>query len=256
MGIVFSANRALVANYQEETATIRDILIEPGRPEASVKLAPLTSVEVDKILKKLDSLVMQLANPAIATIVAEEVQAILVAIRMCKTETKEDFMGLLSAGSNLDICWLRPMHIGSSLLATSGSNKGLYAGTNAAVLTWLHNFTATTETDMVPEQTMKEEAVVIHLGAVNPIEDPKLESIKFYLAGIPTPAQSCEFRGIRKSFGSQDVPIVRFEKPIIVGPEKKQQIKVKPYVTGNDKCQLLSLLITKSEDMLLTIVSA
>jgi len=251
MGIVYSANRALVANYIEETATIRDILIEPGRPEASVKLAPLTSLEVDRIIKKLDTLVMQLASPAIATIVAEEIQAILVAIRMCKTETKEDFMGLLSAGSNLDICWLRPEHIGSSLLSTGGtSSTGLYAGTGGEVLTWLHNFTAITATDIVPSQIMKEECTLIHLGAINPIEDPKVESIMFYLAGIPTPAQSLEFR-VRKSFGTYDIPIVRFEKPIIIGPEKTQRIAIKPFVTGNDRCQLISLLVAKSEDMVL-----
>jgi len=253
MGIVFNTNRALVREYGEETALIKDILIEPGRPEASVKLATLSSFEVDRILKKLDALVMQLSNPAIATIVAEETQAIIVAIRMVKTETKEEFMGLLSAGSNLDICWLRPCHIGCSLLSTGGtSSTGLYAGTGAAVLSWLHNFTTTTETDIVPSQVMKEECTVIHLGAINPIEDPKVEAIKFYLAGIPTPAQSLEFRGVRKTFGTYDLPIVRFEKPIIIGPEKTQQIKIKPYATGNDKCQLISFLIAKSEDMVLT----
>lgn len=162
-------------------------------------------------------------------------------------------MGLLSAGSNLDICWLRAQHIGSGLLMTEIADgaHGVWAQAEKT-RTWLKTVVAGTEIDLVPPQTSKEEAAIIHLGTIDPIEVPKLDAIRFYIAGIPTPAQSLEYR-IRDTFDANDCPICRFEKPIIIGPEKKQQIRVYPYASGDDKTELLSFLITKAEDLLLTV---
>jgi len=255
MGIVFQTNRALVRDYAEETAVIKDILIEPGRPESQVKLAPLSSLEVDRILRKLDTLCMQVKSPAIATMLAEETQAILVAVRLCKVETHESFMGILSAGSNLDIAWLRAIHVGSSLMNSVGTAScGVCQQANCTD-TWLFSHTAATEINLIPSQTMQEEACVIHLGAINPIDVPKLDAIRVDIAGIPTPAQSLEYR-LRKTFEEHETPLVRFEKPVIIGPEKRQLIRVYPYLTGNDKTQLISLIIARAEDLLLTVTSA
>jgi len=252
MGIAYQTNKSLVRDYTEETAVIRDVLIEPGRPECSVKLAPLTALEADRILKKLDTLAMQALSPAIATILAEEAEPILVAVRMVKTETKEAFMGVLSAGSNLDICWLRAIHVGSGIMNSAGTaNCGVCQQANCT-RTWLFAYVAGTEINLVPSQTMAEEAAVIHFGVYDPIDVPKLESIRFDIAGIPTPAQSIELR-IRKAFGENETALARFEKPVIVGPEKRQLIRVYPYASGDDRAQLISLLITKAEDLTLTV---
>lgn len=251
MGLVYQANKGLIKNYNEETIKWSKALIEPGRSESEVKLASLTKAEVDAILLKLDILASEKANPAVATIVAEEAESILVAVRLVKIETKQAFGGILGSGSNLDIKWLRPKDVGGTLLnPLATGSKGLYGGTSAAVYTWLQTFTANTSDDLIPSQTMAEEAAVIHLGGIDPIEVPKLESIRFTLAGIPSPAQSLA-SNIRKSLGTEDVVVVRFEKPVIVGPEKTQLIDVMPMISGDSKFQLLSFLIAKASDLTL-----
>jgi hypothetical protein len=251
MGLIYQSNKGLVTSFKEETTKWSKALIEPGKGEAEVKLAPLTSEEVNAILLKLDILASEKANPAIAAMIAEEMESILIAIRMVKSETKASFAGILGAGSNLDIKWLRPKDVGGSLLNSAGtSSKGLYSGTSGGVYTWLNSFTANTSDDLIPSQTMAEEAAVIHMGAIDPVEVPKIESIKFTLAGIASPAQSTPFN-IRKTLGTEDLPVVRFEKPVIVGPEKTQAIDVMPNITGDSKFQLLSFLIARAQDLTL-----
>lgn len=246
--LVYLESKHLIKDYQDETREITNILIQPGQMSVSQKLSFLSAAEVDAILHKLDALAMSVMNEAVAIMVAEEVPGILLAIRMVKAESKESFAGMLGAGRTLDIAWLRAKDIGGTILnpATTGS-KGVHGQTNATTA-WLYEHTADTSTEIIPEQTMKEEAGVIHLGAMDPIEVPKLESIKFTLAGVPTPAQSLEFR-VRKGFGNNEVAVARFEKPVIVGPEKKQKIEVEPYADGDDKCQMLSFLIAMAEDL-------
>jgi hypothetical protein len=251
MGTVYQSNKGLLTSFSEETIKWPKALIEPGKDDPEVKLASLSSKEVNAILLKLDMLASDKANPAIAAMVAEEVESILVAIRLVKMETKAAFGGILGSGSNLDIKWLRPKDVGGSLLNPAGStSKGLYGGTSAGVYTWLNSFTANTSDDLIPSQTMAEEAAVIHLGAIDPVEVPKIESIKFTLSSIPTPAQSTPFN-LRKTLGTEDLPVVRFEKPVIVGPEKTQAIDVMPNITGDSKFQLLSLLIARASDLTL-----
>jgi len=249
MGIVYQANKDKIKDYPEETIKWKNALIEPGKAEAEVKVAPLSKDEAEVIILKLDQLALTAQHEGIAKMVAEEVESILVAIRMVKAETKAAFAGILGSGAQLDIMWLRPKDVGGSLLNPAGvAAKGLYGGTSGGVYTWLRTFTANTSDDVIPEQTMAEEAAVIHLGAIDPIEVPKLNAIEFTLAGIPAPAQSLPFN-IRTTFGSDTVPFVRFEKPIIVGPEKTQKIVVMPNISGDSKFQLLSFLIGKAEKL-------
>jgi hypothetical protein len=251
MGIVYQGNKGLIKSYVEETVKYKNALVEPGKTEAEIKLAPLSSGEVERILLKLDMLAIEKMNDPVAIMVAEEVESILTLIRMVKAETKAEFAGILGAGSNLDIAWLRPKDVGGALLNPAGTaNKGLYGGASGGIYTWLQTFTANTSDDLIPEQIMAEEAGVIHLGAIDPVEVPKLNTIRFALAGIPTPAQSLPFN-IRHTFGADSLPLVRFEKPIIVGPEKKQAIDVMPNISGDSKFQLLSLLAAKAESLTL-----
>lgn len=246
--LVYQHNTNLIKDYPEETREITNILIQPGQMATRQKLAGLIADEVDAILHKLDALAMSVMNEAVAIIVAEEAPGILLAIRMVKAESKESFAGILGTGRSLDIAWLRAKDIGGLILnPLATGSKGVHGQSNSTTA-WLYTHTADTSTEIIPEQTMKEEAGVIHLGAMDPIEVPKLEAILFTLAGVPTPAQSLEFR-VRKGFGNNEVAVARFEKPVIVGPEKKQKIEVEPYAAGDDKCQMLSLLIAMAEDL-------
>jgi len=250
MGLVYLANKGLIRKYPEGMVDWTKSLIQPGQAKAAVKAAELTAEEVEIILLKLDQLAMSKQHEAIATMLAEEAESILLAIRMVKEETKEPFLGMLGVGSNLEMLWLRPKDVGSTTLLNSAGTAGLglYSGTSAGVYTWLKSFIAGTSADIIPEQTMVEEAAVLHLGGIDTVEIPKLESITFTLAGIPAPAQSLPFN-LRKSVGATDLPFVRFEKPIIVGPEKKQKVAVMPNITGDSKFQLLSLLIAKASSL-------
>jgi len=249
MGLVFQATKGLIRDFPEETVSWKKALIEPGKAVTDVKCAPLSAEEVEMILLKLDQMAMSVQHEGIAKMVAEEAESILLAIRMVKDETKSPFAGILGAGANLDMMWLRPKDVGGTLLNPAAtSSKGLYDGTSGGVLTWTHSFTADTAAAIIPEQTMAEEAAVVHLGAIDPVEVPKIGAMKVTLAGIPAPAQSTPFN-IRGSFGTQTLPFVRFEKPIIVGPEKTQKIELEPDITGDSKFQLMSLLIAKAEKL-------
>jgi len=251
MGVVYqkAKDAGWIKSYPEESVRWEKALIEPGRPEATVKAAALTAEEADRLFLKLDMLTQTTQHEGIAYMVAEEADSILLLVRMVKTQSKADFYGILGAGKNLDIAWLRPKGVGGPLLnPAAATGKGLYGGTSGGVYSWQRAFTANTSDDVIPEQTMAEEAGVIHLGAIDPIEVPKLNMIKFTLAGIPAPAQSLPFN-IRKGFGVEYLPFIRFEKPIIVGPERKQKVEVMPAITGDSKFQLLTLLVAKAESL-------
>ncbi|GAI69458.1 unnamed protein product [marine sediment metagenome] len=249
---VSQVNAHLIQDYKEETLSWGKALITPGQDAVSVKCGPLSRAEVDAILIKLDLLSLNRQNPAISAILAEEADSILIAIRRVKAETKENFRGILGAGASLDICWLRPHHVGDKYLLNSGeaTTTGLWGGANGAVVTWLHEI-ATQEADcIIDEQKMIKEAAVIHLGAIDPIEVPKFEAITFKSSGITSPAQSLAFSK-RSAFGTELTPVVRFEKPILIGPEKTQEIALYSQATGDTRLELLSLLITKAENLVL-----
>jgi len=251
MGIVYRENKDLVKNYTEETLKWTEAVVECGKKEAEVKLAAFSSEEAKTLLLKLDALALERANPLVATIVAEEANSILTLARMVKVETKQEFAGILGTGSALDITWLRAKHVGGSLLnPLAATGKGVYGGTSGAVLTWLRTETTTGTKTIIPDQVMAEEAGVIYLGAIDPIEVPKVDALQFKIADIPTPAQSLALK-IRLSFDASTLPVVKLEKPIIVGPEKKQQMDIFWYATGDDKFEPLALLVAKAEALTL-----
>jgi len=251
MGVVYQANKGLIKDYAEETIRYSKALIEPGRKEAEVKLAPFSEGEVDALLLKLDVLAAERMNPAVAVIVAEEAESILITARMVKTDTKAEFAGILGAGSNLEIVWLRAKDVGGPLLNPAGeANKGLYGGASGGVYTWLYTFTANTVANIVPDQIMAEHAGMIYLGFIDPIEVPKVEAVRYTLAGIPSPAQSLAFR-IRQTFGVESLPVARLEKPVIVGPERKQAVDLIGGIDGDSKPEPLALLISKAESIVL-----
>ncbi len=238
-----------IKSYSEETLKWDKALIEPGRYTAQVKVAEVSEDEVKAFFLKLDQLAMSRQNAAIAAMIAEEADSILLALRMVKLETKEPFAGILGAGANLDIAWLRPKDVGASLLnGPEEDNLGLYKGTSGEVYTWLSPLTENTSAHIIPEQTTAEEVTVVHLGAIDPIEVPKVNAISFTISAIPAPAQSCPFN-IREGFGNNTMPFVRFEKPVIIGPEKKQKVELMPVATGDTKFQLLSFLIARAQDL-------
>ena len=247
MGKVYLSNQGLIKPYSEGSTKVRKALMQTGQGEVDAKAANLTAEEVERILLKLDMLANSAQDEAIAVMIGEEVESILAAIRMVKDETKEPFMGIQGLGSSLDIAWLRPRNVGetNTLNSAATAGLGLYSGTSGGVYSWLKSHVAGTAQDMIPTQTMSEEAAVIHLGAIDPVEEPKCNAITFYIASVASPTQSMKFN-IRRGGGNYSTPFVRFEKPIIIGPEKSQRVSVVPNITGDSKVELLSLLVTKA----------
>lgn len=249
MGVVYQQNKGLVAAYKAEVIKWPKALVAPGKMEAEVTLATLSGEEVERILLKLDALALSTQHEGIAKMVAEEVESILIAIRMVKTETKAEFAGLLGAGPALDIEWLRAKEIGAAILdskaavATEGPwQNGIYS--------WLQTVAAPTADYIIDPQTISEEAGLIHLGAIDPIEVPKIGAVSFEIAGIATPAQTCPFN-LRRGFGNQALPFVRWEKPVIIGPETLHAIQCYPNISGDTKMQLLSFIIARAQDLTL-----
>ena len=242
-------HRGLIKDYPEETMVWDRALIEPGREDPAITLAPFSAREVEVLFQKLNMLALYREHPGIASMVAEEADSILVACRRVKTETKQELRGILGTGANLEIAWLRAKDVGGRLTDQSGvAGKGAYGlGLGGGIYSWLNTFTAGVSVDMFPEATMVEEAGIIFLGFIDPIEVPKVEAIQFTLAKIPSPPQSLAFRINQEFGGPGSLPFARLEKPVFVGPERRFSVTVNPGISGDSKCEPLALLITTAE---------
>lgn len=249
MGLVYSQVGTWVKPYSEKTEMVKEAVVTPGQDRVSLTLEDVSREEVDLLAKKLDVLANQRQNEAIAAMVAKSFPAILTAMRWVKVESAQEFRGMKAMGKQLDICWLRPEDVGGSILNTAGTaSKGLYGGTSAEVYTWKNKFTAGTADDIIPEQTMKDEAAVIHLGAIDPVSVPKVNRIGFKVSGQRTPDQSLAYSHLNGT----ELSLQEFEYPVLVGPKQKQEIELDAHISGDDKTELLTLLIAQAEDLAFT----
>lgn len=255
MGQVFLNNQGLLKDFAEEAnAAYAEAVINPGQPSSPVSLAAFSAVEAKILLLKLDAFVSQLNNPLIATMVAENAQAIMIAVRMAKEQAKGVFGGILSAGTMLDMRWLRPRDVGGAILNPAAALlSGLYGGVSGTVFSWLQPTVGGVLQHIIPSQTMEQFASVIHLGGIEPVEIPKITDVVFTLGGQPTPPQSAGQN--MKTYAGQhyDIQVTRFEKPVIVGPMQSQAIDVMPGAGGNTKFQLLSLICARAQELTTTI---
>lgn len=245
MGLVYKTNQHLIQHYDAGTASVDNALITPGQDRVVVKVAEVDAEEVQSLLQKIDVIANSYINEAIAVAYAETFPVVLTAMRMVKEEAKAPFKGMTASGTELDATTLIPEDVGGLILNPAGTaDTGLYGGTKAAVYTWLDAHVAATSDDLIPEQIMSQYAAVIHIGAIDSVAVPKVNRIKFTLSGVPTPAQPTIFN-IRGVNGT--APFVRFQKPVLVGPLKKQKIDVDPNITGDSKFELMSVLIAKAD---------
>jgi len=248
MGKIWKERQDLIKDYPDETLTLSNALIMPGQESAEVKVAEFSETEASLLLRKLDVMVPDRGNELVATMVAEEADSIITLARMVKDNTKDTFRGVLGAGGNLDISWLRAKMVGSAnfLNKDGTSSCGVYGGTSGGVLTWLHTETSTGSKTIIPAQTMNQYAGLIYIGAIDPVEVPKVDAIQWTIATIPAPAQTLSF-DIRKDFSDNDLPITRFEKPVVIGPEKLQKVDLHWYITGDDKFKPIAFVVAKAE---------
>jgi hypothetical protein len=247
MGLVYKANQNMIQHYDAGTASVDNALITPGQDHVVVKVAEVDAEEVQNLLQKVDAIANSYENEAIAVAYAEVFPVILTAMRMVKEEAKAPFKGITASGTELDAVALIPENVGGGIMCTEAvtTNLGLFAGTAAGVYTWLSTVgTVATAEAIVPQQTMSQYAAMVHIGAIDTVAVPKYNRIKFELSGVPTPAQSTLFN-IRGVNGT--APFIRFQKPVLVGPLKKQRIYVDPNIAGDSKFELMTVLIARAD---------
>jgi len=247
MGLVYKTNQHLIMHYDAGTAAVDNALITPGQDRVVVKVAEVDAEEVQSLLQKVDAIANSYINEAVAVAYAETFPVVLTAMRMVKEEAKAPFKGIIASGTELDATALIPEDVGGTVLGAGGSGLYLYAA-GTVIRTWLETFATGTAEAMIPEQTMSQYAAVVHIGAIDSVAVPKVNRIKFTLSGVPTPAQPTIFN-IRGVNGT--APFVRFQKPVLVGPLKKQKVEVDPNITGDSKFELMSVLIARADVLIM-----
>ena len=252
MGAVYTQNKSLEHAYDAvDQGKIEDILIDPSQQSPTYTLASLSHDEVTTILKKLDSLAFG-NSPQVTLMLAEGAYAVIKAAQLVKAQSKQQFRGEFAQGAALDMRFLRPKDAGNIILSpasTVGAGAtGLYAGLAGSVYTWLHAGVVNTTYALIPSQTMELYAAVVYLGFIDPIEVPSVEAFRYTLYGVVVPAQSCDFKMI-KTFGTNELPAVKLEKPIIIPPLGIQALDVYSYRTGDDKIQPVAIVIARSQEL-------
>lgn len=258
MGTVYLANTKpgkdnLVHDYPAvNQGPLQDILIDPSQQEPTFTMAALSSDEANTILKKLDSMAPGW-SPQVTLMLAEGAYAVMKAVQLVKAQTQQKFRGIFAQGAALDMRWLRPLDVGGTILNPAATaSKGLYGGTSAAVYTWqTTGLTANASNSIIPSQTMELYAAIVYLGFINPIEVPSQSAYQFTLYGVTVPAQSMEYDTI-KTFGVNELPAVKLEKPIIVPPLGVQALNTYSFRAGSDNTQPVAILIARSQELTLT----
>ncbi len=253
MGSVYTSNKALEHDYvTEDAGMLNDFLVDPSKDKPQFSLAKLSLDEVTAILKKLDSLAPGW-SPQITLMLAEGAAAVIQAVRLVKALSKQEFRGIFAQGNGLDLRLLRPKDIGGAILrgTAAAGTLGLYGGGGGAVYTWYYTGSVSNVTNHVfTSQTMEDYGALVYLGFIDPIEVPPIEAFQFTLNGIPVSAQSCDFKMI-KTFNSNELPVVKVEKPIIVPPMGQQALDMYPYRTGNTRIQPVGILVARFVEMTL-----
>ena len=95
---------------------------------------------------------------------------------------------------------------------------------------------------------MSQYAGVIHLGFIDSIDIPKMTTFVYTVTGVATPPQS--LAGLKRAGSGQsyDIPLMRFEKPIMVPPLHAQQFSVLPGPAGDSRLEPISFLVGQCQD--------
>lgn len=241
----------LIRNYQDETRPLSYGMLNVGKQQMAAKLSAITEWEVDTFVHDIDALANDAQNVEISKAVAQELPALIDALRMVNHETTQGYGGLRAVGAELDVGWLTPAMIGNTTLLNNVGTAllGIYAAANGT-RTWTATFVAGTAQDVIPSQQMSQYAGLVHIGAIDTIAVPKLNRIRFTLSGVNTPLQPLNFN--HRTIGeTADLRFVKFKQSIIAGPLKTQAVTVYPNLAGDAKLELLSILIAKAESLTL-----
>ena len=252
MGSVWKNNQDLAVAWPAvDQGKLEDILIDPSQQSPTYTLASLTQDEAITILKKLDSLAPGW-SPQITAMLTEGAYAVIKLVQLVKAQTKQQFRGFFAQGAALDLRLLRAKDIGGPILnggltATSGIYGGVTPPGAGYPCTYLNTFVAKTTQNLIPSQTMLLYGGCVHFGFIDPIEVPPIDAVQWTLYGVAVPLQSTEFKAI-KTIDSNELPVAKLEKPIIVPPLGIQQLTVFPYRSGDSKIQPITVVCGRAQD--------
>ncbi|MBT9160986.1 MAG: hypothetical protein DDT26_02283 [Dehalococcoidia bacterium] len=246
MGLVYQKQSGLIRHYPAETIEFTRALIMPGDAKAKITAAEVSSDEVERLILKLDIMALETEHEGVTRLVADCADAVLAMMRWVKHETTFPFMSILGKGGQLDATWAEPKDVGGGILNPAGTPLlGLYGGASGGVFSWLRTFVANTALGIIPSQIMSARAGMLHMGMIDATQVPKVNRIRFTLAGQVGAAQPTKF-SIRKGFGIEQMPYVRFARPVMIGPRQTQAIDLMPNISGDSRPELLSIIIAEA----------
>lgn len=212
--------------------------IEVGRQSRA--LAEVSEEEVQEVVEKLDAQADDLLNPIVARMTALALSDIIALVRAVKDETKVEFQGMTATGNALDVQLSRPIDFTR------------IAG-NTGQVTWNQNRTSTGAAAWIGtsanEESLSENEGFIFLGAIDPVEVPKVGAFQFYRFGDAIGPAQATFLRDRRTFGDGSVPAFRFPKPIYMLPQATFYSQVYIEETGFDRLEPVSYHVSRRSDI-------
>ncbi len=250
MGLIALTCRDKIHRYPEETVIVSSVLTDIGKDKLPVKLGPLEAAEVKTLIEDLDKVYDSREHESIAVAVAEEIDAIITAVRLVNAETRAGYGSMTNGGTALDAVPLRGVHVGTATITNNANtaSKGLYAGTISAVYDWIKSWTAGTSQILYPSQAMAKEAAILWLGFIDTVAIPKVDGVKFTLNNVDTAVQSLKFNH-RHAHSDIDTSFVKLKKPVLFAPRKTCALTLYPNISGDSKVEPVALLITMAQNL-------
>lgn len=251
-GTILNQNAHYAHEYPHETLDVDYATIQTQRKSVAVEQAQFSSEEVKTLLADLDALAREKSNPEVAAMVANGFPAILTATRWAKVKGTGEYRGQRAGGRELVATWLRGVHIGDAAITNNANTAGLgmYAGTIAAVYSWLPTteWVAGTSKNIFPSQVMTEYSAIVWLGYEETEAIPKVDGYRFSIAGQNTPVLPLKF-DLQRRQAERDPTVASLLEPVIFGPLQTVKADLYPNITGQSRPEPLAILISTAEKL-------
>jgi hypothetical protein len=207
-GRLFDAVRGYIRNYPEEVAEVAGV---------EMKLASVTSREVEEIAKMLDKMLYREATPAIRELFTENFDLVIDLIRAVKTETKQEFAGVRARGNQLTLVDLTADQF-TNVWGATGKVDFTYTATATGAVDYLG-------TEAAPETVAEEEGYLI-LGFVELSTSPKINKTQLTKNGDKYVWNNVKFEV------DENFYVASLTEPWFFPPESNFYVQMNFYKTG------------------------
>jgi len=194
-----------------------------GLPKEKLELS---RDEKETLAEELEREIAEQKTPLIAEMISKNKENIRGVIESVNAETKQGFGGMLADGKQLTCEWIRPDHFGKD--------------------TWDRGTVASGTATFISGTTAEDEGFII-FGWMNQQDKPVTNRLKFYKGTEETPVVSLPFRA-RDAYDSTETPVVKQQKPLLVGPEVNYEVDDARSVSGADSLQPLGFYVQTAEN--------